>query len=61
MASTYKANITITGSTFAERETCLNREIEKVQRSLVSRGFRVTDFEINSKTTNRATVTFIYS
>jgi uncharacterized protein YheU (UPF0270 family) len=61
MIHKYKINISFSGSTFGERETALNREIEKVQRALVSRGFKVIDFEVNSKTYQKAIVTFTYN
>lgn len=49
------------GISFAQRETHLNREIDKIQREFASKGFRVSRFEITNKSDKKATVLFHYN
>jgi hypothetical protein len=48
------------GSSFAQRETILNREILKIQQTLRNRGFYPIDHKINAKTDSKASITFNY-
>jgi len=45
---------------FAQREAYINVEIDKIQRDLISKGFKPISFEVNSKTDQRASVTFYF-
>ena len=45
---------------FAQRESYINIEIDKIQRDLIQKGFKPVSFEVNSKTDQRASVTFYF-
>jgi hypothetical protein len=49
------------GISFAQRETHINREIDKIQREFVSKGLRVSSFEVTNKSDQKATVLFHYN
>jgi hypothetical protein len=45
---------------FAQRESYINIEIDKIQRDLIQKGLKPVSFEINSKTDQRVSVTFYF-
>lgn len=48
------------GSSFAQRENTLNKEILKIQQTLRNRGFYPIGHTINAKTDSKASITFNY-
>jgi hypothetical protein len=59
--TTYTTTIAVpTGFSYAQRETYINREIDKIQRTLVDRGFKPISFDINNKSGQTVSVTFQY-
>ena len=48
------------GAAFAARETQLNKEISRINNSLISRGFKPFQHEIINKSNSRATVKFYF-